>query len=392
MAHFVPCKKTFDASHIASLFLKEVIRLRGIPLSIVSDRDVKFVSYFWKTLWAKLGTKLLFSSAFHPQTDGQTEVINRSLGNLLRCLTNEHGVSWDIILPQAEFAYNNSVNRTTGHTPFELVYGLHPKVPTDTISLPLPQKTSEGGLDFTTFMSSLHSSVRCKMAEQVAKYAEYANHHRREVQFAEGDLVLIRLRPERFPPGTYSKLHARRGGPFKILKKLGNNAYLVDLPPEFQFSPIFNIADLTAYHGPPSILEDQPTPLTIPHVVPAPEIVDSILAHQYVSNRKGGCNKFLVQWASKPQSEVAWVHEKEIQRMNPQLLHDYIQQYLPEASCLGSEEIDASSGIPSDNTPVQSKQKTITTDRDQVNSSKGIHSIEATMQVIHVGKKRSYNQ
>jgi hypothetical protein len=120
--------------------------------------------------------------------------------------------------------------------------------------------------------------------------------------------------------------------------------------------------------------------------------VDSILAHQYVSNRKGGCNKFLVQWASKPQSEVAWVHEKEIQRMNPQLLHDYIQQYLPEASCLGSEEIDASSGIPSDNTPVQSKQKTITTDRDQVNSSKGIHSIEATMQVIHVGKKGSYNQ
>jgi len=143
MAHVVPCRKTFDASHIASLFLKEIICLHGIPASIVSDRDVKFVSYFWKTLWAKLGTKLLFSSAFHPQTDGQTEVTNRILGNLLRCLINEHAMSWDLIFPQAEFAYNNFVNRTTGTTPFELVYGLKLKIPTDVNHLPLPQKVSE---------------------------------------------------------------------------------------------------------------------------------------------------------------------------------------------------------------------------------------------------------
>jgi len=123
MAHFIPCNKTFDASKVAVLFLQEVIRLHGVPLSIVSDRDVKFVSYFWKTLWTKMGTKLNFSSAFHPQTDGQTEVLNRSLGNLLRCLIADHATSWDLVLPQAEFAINNSVNRSTGHTPFEAVYG-----------------------------------------------------------------------------------------------------------------------------------------------------------------------------------------------------------------------------------------------------------------------------
>ena len=135
MAHFLPCSKTSDASHVARIFFDGVVRLHGLPKTIVSDRDVRFTSYFWKTLWHIMGTRLQFSTAYHPQTDGQTEVVNRSLGNLLRCLVGEHVKTWDLILPTAEFAYNRSVNRSTGMSPFEVVSGYKPRMPIDLLPM-----------------------------------------------------------------------------------------------------------------------------------------------------------------------------------------------------------------------------------------------------------------
>jgi hypothetical protein len=113
MSHFIPCQKTIDVTHIANFFFKEVVRLHGLHRSIVSDRDMKFMGHFWRTLWKKMGTNLMFRSTYHPHTDGQTEVVNRSLGDLLRILVIEHHSSWDNVLSQEEFAYNDSVNRST---------------------------------------------------------------------------------------------------------------------------------------------------------------------------------------------------------------------------------------------------------------------------------------
>ena len=121
MAHFLPCSQTYDASRVAQLFFDEIVRLHGLPKTIVSDRDVRFTSYFWKTLWHKLGTKLKFSSAYHPQTDGQSEEANSTILDLLKCYVSDHKTQWEKYLPLLEFAYNNIVPTSTGKAPLEII-------------------------------------------------------------------------------------------------------------------------------------------------------------------------------------------------------------------------------------------------------------------------------
>lgn len=126
-------QKTDEASRIAKLFMKEIVRLHGLPTSIVSDRDPKFVGQFWKNLWKRLNTTLKFSTTTHPQTDDLTEVVNQSVGSLLKALVDQNPGGWEKVLSMAEFAYNALINRTTGKSPFEIVYGVIPKQVTDLI-------------------------------------------------------------------------------------------------------------------------------------------------------------------------------------------------------------------------------------------------------------------
>jgi hypothetical protein len=141
MAHFIPCHKSDNASHVADLFFTKIICLHGVPNTIVSDRDAKFLSHFWRTLWFKLGTKLLLSTTCHPQTDRQTEVINRTLSIMLRAILKTNIKLWEECLPHIKFAYNRSIHSTTKVSPFQVVYGFNPHAPIDLLPLPPSEMT-----------------------------------------------------------------------------------------------------------------------------------------------------------------------------------------------------------------------------------------------------------
>lgn len=247
MAHFIPCRKTDDAKHVANLFFREVVRLHGVPRSIVSDRDVKFLSYFWKTLWCKLGTKLLFSTTMHPQTDGQTEVTNRTLGTLLRAVIQKNLKGWEECLPICEFAYNRTLHTTTNHSPFEVVYGFNPLTPLDLSPLPIKQQVNLDGKSKAEFVQKLHEKVRKNIEKRNDTYARNANKGRKKVIFEPGDWVWVHMRKERFPEKRKTKLHPRGDGPFQVVERINDNAYKIDLPGEYSVSATFNVSDLSLF-------------------------------------------------------------------------------------------------------------------------------------------------
>uniref|UniRef100_A0A151UDQ6 Transposon Ty3-I Gag-Pol polyprotein n=1 Tax=Cajanus cajan TaxID=3821 RepID=A0A151UDQ6_CAJCA len=170
MAHFIPCHKVDDASYIAKLFFREVVRLHGLPKTIVSDRDAKFLSHFWKVLWEKLGTKLLYSTTFHPQTDGQTEVVNRSLSTLLRVLLKGNKKTRDDCLPHLEFAFNRVVHKTTNLSPFEVIYGFNPITPLDLLPLPnTPSLFHKKSVSRADFIKKYHEKIKSQIENQTQK-------------------------------------------------------------------------------------------------------------------------------------------------------------------------------------------------------------------------------
>ena len=247
MAHFIPCKKTTHAVTVAQLFFREVYRLHGLPLSIVSDRDSRFLSHFWRTLWKLLRTSLDMSSAYHPQSDGQTEVTNRSLGDMLRCLVGSNIRSWESILCQAEFAHNHAVNRSTSFSPFRIVYGIVPRSPLDLGVLPDATRDHGEAVEFVANISHIHQQVHDNLRLASAKYKETADRHRRDVQFKVGDKVWAVLTKERFPVHEYNKLKARKIGPLEVVEKINANAYRILLPAHIRCSDVFNVKHLVPF-------------------------------------------------------------------------------------------------------------------------------------------------
>lgn len=196
-----------------------------------------------------VGTSLDMSTAYHPQTDGQTEVTNRSLGNLLRCLVGDNIKRWDIKLSQAEFAHNHALNRSLGFSPFQVVYGVVPRCPLDLAALPDKTRLHGEAVDFITELQQVHKMAHDNLSSSTARYKRDADKKRRELIFEPGELVWVVLTKDRFPAGEYNKLKSRKIGPVEIIERINPNAYRVRLPSNLRTSDVFNVKHLSPFHG-----------------------------------------------------------------------------------------------------------------------------------------------
>ena len=166
------------------------------------------------TLCNKLGTKLLFSTTCHPQTDGQTEVVNRNLSTLLRAVISKNLKSWEECLPHVEFAYNRATHSTTNHSPFEVVYGFNPLTSLDLILLPMRKQGNLDGKKKAEFVKQLHEKVKQQIEKKTWQYAHQANKGCKKMTFEPRDWVWVHMRKERLPARRHSKLQPRGDEPF----------------------------------------------------------------------------------------------------------------------------------------------------------------------------------
>lgn len=309
MVHYVATTTNVTAPQLSQIFMREVCRLHGVPESILSDRDPRFTAHFWRALWDQLGTKLTMSTAFHPQTDGQTERANRTLEEMLRSFVNWHQTDWDQHLPALEMAINNAKQASTGFSPFYLNYGQEVQLPLDlALGSALESKNPEAAERIRQLRANLARAKEGIRAAQV-RQSRYVDRHRRAVTFVVGDRVLLSTEHLQLKgAGRTPKLTYKYLGPFRVRRVVGANAYELDLPPTLGIHPVLNVSRLKPYLDGFVSHPDRPQP----HHRPPPETVEADGSEVYevkaiIAKRGRGARlQYLVEWVGYPSWEATW--------------------------------------------------------------------------------------
>ncbi|KAM0019502.1 putative nucleotidyltransferase, Ribonuclease H [Helianthus debilis subsp. tardiflorus] len=315
--HFVGLPSSFTSQMVVDQFIKEVVRLHGIPVNIVTDRDPRFMSEFWKELHRQHGTSLSFSTAYHPQSDGQTEALNKCLEQYLRCFVTDCPKQWLKFLPWAEFWYNTSFQTASQMTPFEVLYGRQPP------TIPRYIRDSTGNPLIESELLQRDEALallKRNLSKAQARMKHYADQHRRDVHFNPGDWVFVKLQPYRQGStrlqGHY-KLGRRYFGPYKILSTVGEVAYKLELPDTAKIHNVFHVSLLRKCTGVP---EQQVTPLDLVDTTSTLVLQPSqILGHRTVHRGVQSIDQYLIQWAGLPVTEASWEDKHHLQTAFPDL-------------------------------------------------------------------------
>ncbi|KAL0551924.1 hypothetical protein IC582_011017 [Cucumis melo] len=320
-AHFVPGKSTYTASKWAQLYMSEIVRLHGVPVSIVSDRDARFTSKFWKGLQTAMGTRLDFSTAFHPQTDGQTERLNQVLEDMLRACALEFPGSWDSHLHLMEFAYNNSYQATIGMAPFEALYGKCCRSP---VCWGEVGEQRLMGPELVQSANEAIQKIRSRMHTAQCRQKSYADVRRKDLEFEVGDKVFLKVAPMR---GVVrferrGKLSPRFVGPFEILERIGPVAYRLALPPSLStVHDVFHVSMLRKYVPDPSHVVDY-EPLEIDENLSYTERPVEVLAREVKTLRNKEIPLVKVLWRNHRVEEATWEREDDMRSSYPELFEE----------------------------------------------------------------------
>lgn len=255
-AHFLPFRMGQTTEQLAKMYMKEIVRLHGVPVSIVSDRDTRFTSHFWKSLQECLGTQLKFSTAYHPQTDGQSERTIQILEDMLRACILDYSGSWEDQLHMVEFAYNNSYQASIGMAPFAALYGRKCRSPLcwDDVG-----DRQIFGPEIIEQSIEVVRNIREKLRLAQDRHKQWADKKRRLLEFQAGDHVFLKISPTRglIRFGKKGKLSPRFIGPFEVLERIGEVAYKLALSPTLEgVHNVFHVSHLRHYVGDPSHIVD----------------------------------------------------------------------------------------------------------------------------------------
>ena len=300
-ASFIPTTTGLTAEEFGTLYVRHIGCRYGLPESIVTDRDPRWTSDFWKGVAKYLKMRMSLSSSHHPQHDGRTEIVGKQLVTMLRAYVGDDLDDWAIWLHILEFAYNNAVHSSTGTTPFFLLYGFHPRTPLDF----LKPSTSDGksyslSPEAVTFLETLamhRDSARRSIAAAQDKQATQYNRNRRAVpEFRKGSQVLVNPHSLEWIDlkGTGAKLKQRWIGPFEVIQKINPKVYRLRMSDQYPGLPVFNIEHLKPYNASEDKWGNRTVMKESSHPKPASEeyVVEAIIGHR----RKKRGLEWLIRW------------------------------------------------------------------------------------------------